>query len=893
MLVGRDAELADLVQRLHRVREDGASLVLLSGPRGAGRSTLLATVAGRHDGPVRRAVGARWEAHRPGAVLAQLAGAPELPPDAVLAAGELLARVATDPDDPVLLVVDDAHHADPHSLQVLSTLVRHHPTCRVLVLLSAATGRGEDVPADVAALLASAPDARLSLAPLDRDGLATLASARGVALAPWLVDRLHRHTGGLPGAVVSLLEELPRSTWNHADPVLPAPQVVAAATRERLTGLDPAARRLVEAAAVLAGDHALALAGRLADLTDTGVWPAVEAATRTGLVELTGPPGAHDLVPADAMVAAAVRAELGEVGTAALHTRAAALVDDPVEALRHRVAATAGPDPQLADELAEVAEGRAAAGAWGEAAGLLTAASRLTEDRLLREARLTRAVDALVGAGEGRSAMSLIPEVESLRETPLRNAVLGYLAILRGRATDAEGRLRRAWDLVNVERDPAVAALISTRHVLHALSRCRWGELVAWADRAVELAGPDDPAAVEATAIRGLGLVGCGRPDEALRAYADVSARVRHGAQAQRVRLGSGWLHVFADELDEGRSELESAVPTDHLGGSARISLWARAWLARAQLLAGEWDQALRTVVGARDLLDTSGIVLARPLLDWTAVQVHALRGDLAAARAALQDAESAPQDYEVMVVPTLLARAALAEAQLDHEGVVRALTPLRTPSMAEAVAEPGYWPWADLLATSLVALGRADDADAVLRPHEERALAQGHRSTRCRLARARARLHAANGDLAAARASFEASLEAVEELPLRLERAGTTYAYGQVLRRAGKRREADTLLTAARDEYVGLGAETYVARCDRELKAGGVHASRGDRGPEELTPQEEAVTELVARGLSNREVAAELYLSTKTVQYHLTRVYAKLGVRSRTELAASRGPTS
>jgi DNA-binding CsgD family transcriptional regulator len=95
-------------------------------------------------------------------------------------------------------------------------------------------------------------------------------------------------------------------------------------------------------------------------------------------------------------------------------------------------------------------------------------------------------------------------------------------------------------------------------------------------------------------------------------------------------------------------------------------------------------------------------------------------------------------------------------------------------------------------------------------------------------------------------------------------------------------------VISTARDLYLSLGAHTYVQRCDRELKAGGLHPMRGPRKVE-LTPQEEAVTVLVAQGLSNREVADELYVSPKTVQYHLTRIYAKLGVRSRAELAGVR----
>ena len=129
-----------------------------------------------------------------------------------------------------------------------------------------------------------------------------------------------------------------------------------------------------------------------------------------------------------------------------------------------------------------------------------------------------------------------------------------------------------------------------------------------------------------------------------------------------------------------------------------------------------------------------------------------------------------------------------------------------------------------------------------------------------------------------------------MDGLPLRYDRARVNFAYGQTLRRAGKRRQADEVISTARELYLSLGAQTFVARCERELKAGGLHQLRGSRDSVDLTPQEDAVTTLVAKGLTNREVAAELYVSPKTVQYHLTRIYAKLGVRSRAELAALRG---
>jgi DNA-binding CsgD family transcriptional regulator len=163
------------------------------------------------------------------------------------------------------------------------------------------------------------------------------------------------------------------------------------------------------------------------------------------------------------------------------------------------------------------------------------------------------------------------------------------------------------------------------------------------------------------------------------------------------------------------------------------------------------------------------------------------------------------------------------------------------------------------------------------------------HRSAQARLGCARGRLHGALGDIHAARRSFEAPLDLLSGLPLRYDTARVNFAFGQTLRRAGKRRQADAVVGTAREIYLSLGAHTYVARCDRELKAGGVHQVRGSRDDVQLTPQEEAFSTLVAQGLSNREVGAELSVSTKTVQYHLTRVYAKLGVRSGSELGALR----
>ena len=156
------------------------------------------------------------------------------------------------------------------------------------------------------------------------------------------------------------------------------------------------------------------------------------------------------------------------------------------------------------------------------------------------------------------------------------------------------------------------------------------------------------------------------------------------------------------------------------------------------------------------------------------------------------------------------------------------------------------------------------------------------------RLARALGRLEAARGRAVEAEAAFGRAVGESERLGLPFQWALVDLAHGQVLRRAGQRRAAAERLSAARERLAGLRARPYVERCEQELAACGLApAKRSEFDPSRLTAQELAVARLVAVGMSNRQVASELFISIKTVQFHLTHIYAKLGVGSRAELAA------
>ncbi|MEV4633736.1 LuxR family transcriptional regulator [Rhodococcus coprophilus] len=886
-MIGRETELAQLEQLLADARAGTPALVLVEGPAGIGKSTLVEHFIGAHkDIAVHTASGAAWESGHRWGVLEQLTDVPAH--DAVGVAHAYLDQI----DGPTVIVVDDAQWSDPESLQALSSTIRRAGERPLLMLWVTLDVLPDDVLDATAQVLTTAGHTRtVRLGPLTAADLARLALHRtGVELSAWTLQQLHDHTRGNPSWVLQLLDETPREQWHRWQARLPAPRRQTGAVRRALTACGPDTRALVESAAVLDSTDSLALVAALAELDDpTG---ALDESHTLGLLSMREQRGVVSLTFPDPLTRAAVADEIGPARWHALHARAATLVDDEGEALFHLVSATPTADEELAHRLDDYAQRRAAEGAWSQAADAFITASRITPERTLRLQRMVRGVDALTGAADLPQAQAFVPEIESMPSGPMRNAVLGYLAVQRGRAAEAHQLLNEAWSLVDPVAEPELAAMICQRLVLHSLARLQGDEVVAWADRASNLLPADEPPVVESQAIRGLGMAMTGRSDDARSSYMSLSESIRLGPQSQRIRMAQGWLALALDRPDWARSELEAAEPTTLRGGSLRISLWAQAWLARTQFTLGAWSDAIRTVDRAAVQLDATGLDLLRPLVHWTGAQVHALRGNWTEAHAHLRMGRAGPIDYALMLVPSCLAAAQFAETTSSYAEVLRNLEPLVAMKHRDAIDEPGMWPWADLYGNALVMTGRVDEADTFLRPHEERAADRGHLSAQARLGYVRGRIQGSRGDIDAAVESFESALDRIATLPLSYDRARINFAYGQTLRRAARRRDADAVIRTARDIYATLGATSYVERCDRELKAGGLKTDLEQVGHHRtdltaLTPQERAVAALVAAGHTNKEVAGELFLSVKTVQYHLTRVYSKFGIRSRSELAA------
>src|SRR6185312_3966691 len=294
------------------------------------------------------------------------------------------------------------------------------------------------------------------------------------------------------------------------------------------------------------------------------------------------------------------------------------------------------------------------------------------------------------------------------------------------------------------------------------------------------------------------------------------------------------------------------------------------------------------TIDEAVSLQERTGMETIRPLLHGIATRIHALRGNWDLVARHLNDGRANLENYPIMILPYRTALAYAAEARTDYDGVLRALEPLLEMVHGRGIDEPGFWPWQDVYANALVMKDRVEEADLFLQPFEAAAAERDRKSEIARLSYVRGRILGARGQIDDATEAFERGLESLSSLNMPYERSRVYFAYGQTLRRAGKRREAASVLSRAREEFDVLGSDTYVKRCERELQACGSAISRTDEeGLHSLTAQEQAVAELVAAGNTNKQASEELFVSIKTVQYHLTRIYAKLGVGSRTELAA------
>ncbi len=873
-IVGRDDELAVLRAELDSVRAGRARVVLLEGPAGIGKTTLAEHfVAGLADARVLRASGDEFETEVELGLLEQLLrGSGPLAGAGHVEAGARLLQALSElqADGPAVLVVDDVQWADEASLRALSFAIRRLVEDAVLVLLA---GRElERIPE----ALRKAADGRtgrtLTVAPLDAGDIRALAAELGVELSVAAARRLREHSAGNALPARALLAEVPAQLWAEPGAALPAPRSFAALVAQRLAATPGDAVRLLEAACVLGLHAPLALAADVAGVADP--LAALDAPVAAELVRLDDGPAGPELRFAHPLIRASVYQQLLPARRAELHAAAATAVTDEWTALGHRVAASPGADAALAEDLDAFAGRCARAQAWAPAVPALVAASRLSDTRAGRERRLLAAVETAMYAGDTPRAQALAAGTGGFAPGPLLDAVLAYVAIGAGRRGEAEERLERAWRLVDPGVDAALAGRIAERTAFVSIIRLRAGDAVEWAQRAGALAG-EEAGRARAAGWRALGLHWSGRRDAAYEALAGAPAGAHRGS-----------LLLADDDLAGARAALQGETARPVPSRSLIVAARALASHARVEFAAGRWDDAALLAHRAQVLAAEAADVAAQAPAGWAAALVPAARGDAADCAALAGELAALPAVFENHVAEVALGRAELAAAQGRPDEVVRLLGPLAQLGHRDAVDHPGHWPWAAPYADALVALGRLAEADAVAGAHEAIAARHGLGSAIARIARVRGRLEAARGDAPAADAAHRRALEAVPA-GMPYERALCELTQGGFLRRWGRRRAAAAALEAAGDTFAALGAEPMLARATRELDACGLTPAK--RGPgadrSRLTPQERAIAQLAAAGHSNREVAAELLLSLKTVERHLTHVYRKLGIESRAAL--------
>lgn len=890
VFVGRSPELQLLRVNLAWAGAGQPRVVVVEGPAGIGKSALtrafLADV-----GPEVRSLTSSGDAAESGmafGVVDQLlTGAAQEgqtfePSTDPLDAGAQLVDVlgALQEAGPALVVVDDAHWADAPSMQALTFALRRLHADRVMVLIARRDGPPEL--SDGVRRLVDARGQHLRLGGLDAVALAELAVRSGAGRLPVAAaERFRHHTDGSPLHAKALLEQLdPAELRREAGP-LPAPRSYAMVVVSRLASCAAATEALVTAAAVLGERCELPAAARVAGLDDPA--QALEEAVVANLLEGADVATAGAIAFVHPLIRAAVYHDLGPARRAGLHARAGTVTFGST-ALDHRVAATLVDDPDLARQLVDQAATEARGGAWVVAAGHLAAAARLAPDPVDRERFVLEAASAYLRGGETAKATSLLEEVTT--DSAPRRSLLGQLALVSGRLDEARHHLEAAWDV-----DPQLAASVAIQLGHLGLLQARSEEAVRWGRRALEAAGDDAGTRSAALSVVALGLGVAGRGEEALGLLdqGPVAPSEVTAGNADWV-FARGVVRYYTEDLRAAGADL-AAVSLAGPGGLVRTRINGLACLAKTEYRMGRWDDSVGHADLAVSLAEDADHVWAFAFCRAVATMVLAARGDWAraVAHADAAAASAGASGTAVDLAYAASARAQVAFAQGDPAAVVAAVEPVVELWRPDGFSEPSFLPWREQYADALVSLGRFAEAEEALAQLETLARSRGRRSSLAGATRVRGRIEAARGHGEAAESAFEDALALLDGVPTPFYRALVEEAHGRFLRRQGQRRAAAAHLRSALATFADLGARPFLDSCDRELAACGLSPSpRTHPAAARLTPQELATARLAASGCTNREVAAELVVSVKTVEYHLGHVYAKLGIPSRHRLAAA-----
>jgi DNA-binding CsgD family transcriptional regulator len=899
VLVGRQAERARIDELLERARRGRSGTLIVRGEPGIGKTSLLAyAAAAAGDMAVVQTRGVKSEAELVFSGLLDacrplLPHLPELPgvtagalrvafkleagesPDRLAIGAATLGLLAAAAESrPLLVLVDDAHWVDEPSTDALLFAARRLQADAIAMLIALRHEEG--------AHLETAGLDELLLGGLSRTDAAALFV--GEEIAPSVAERLYAVTGGNPLGLLELPTTLTAAQLSGAEPLS---EPVSIGTRleqafggqlDRLEKRDRAA--LVLAAASSSGDLAI-----LADAaTGAGLDAAAfERAEDAGLVRLSTRE-LHFRHPL-------IRSALHQTASASERRRAQRLLADAFthagdeeRAAWHAAAAAFGPDGEIARRLEAVGRDSRRRGAHVAAADAFERAAQLTEDRDRRERRLLAAAESFWTAGRTDRARSLIEEMLPQVADALRAELLALRGQIEHSSGDAGAACRLLLDsAVVVEEHDAGRAVNALSLAFEAALKAGDPEMgLEVARRLRGVATRSGRGAFLATLISGVADVVAGEQDRgAALVHKALSLAEANLAPDDEHRLH--WISFAAtwglNDFDYARKLMEPLIERLRAKGNLAVLPGELTWASWTYLCCGRVREAEAAAAEALSLAGASGqrsvAMTAQMLLSWLA----AIRGDHQAcvenARESLALATRLHLTQHQLIAERSLGLLALGEGRFDD--AVRTLSEARSLADTQGLRAQFHALRADLV-EALLRSGRRQDAAAeaaTLTPStvpNDRAITE----------RAHALLEQDGFE-----ARFRTALDWHGQGQDVFEEARTQFCFGERLRRERQRHEARKHLREALATFDLLGARPWAERAAAELGATGEHYQRRDPGAvERLTPQELQVALQVAEGKANRDAAAALFLSPKTVEFHLTRVYRKLNVRSRAELA-------
>jgi DNA-binding CsgD family transcriptional regulator len=910
MLVGRSAECAALERLTADARQGRSATLVLRGEPGIGKSALLRYAADQAKGvTVVQARGMESEAelafsgladltrpllgHLPGlpkvqaaALKAALALGPPVSGDRfTIAVATLTLLGAAAERRPLFVIVDDAHWLDGPSAEVIGFVARRLQAEGIVLLLALRDGEVSSV--DVTGLAELAVQ---GLDPVDAEAL--LRQQHTAPIVAGVAAQLARATGGNPLALLevpSLLSPEQLAGTVPLEEPLPAGDSIQRAFLRRVAKLAKLTlTALLVAAASDSGELSLiaTAAGQLgADTT------ALEAAEAAGLVRLgrLGVEFRHPLLRASIYHGATPQARRDAHRALATTYQQAGDAD---RAAWQLAAATITPDPEVAQALEQTGLRAQARGGYAAAAHALEHAAQLSPDPNQRTNRLQGAAEAYWFAGHLDHAIEVLDQALPLTTDARQRATLQHL---RGQIEPLRGDMPAAYELLLdaaeqiATTDHEKAVLMLADGVMPCISIGRIPTALNTARRAYKLANDASPATqAYATIALGVALVCVGQAHEGYPLILrSLELLQREGHSTLRAALaGFGMTTaVWVEDWKQAQQVLDHAIGLARAQSAPGMLLpYNLGILSDWHFRAGRWEEASADATEGVGLARDTGqlSVLAYNLV--CLARVDAARGKEESCRANLAEALNLAGLYDIGSIKVHahatsglleLGLGRLAEAIDRLQLVADLLAPM-------GLGEPAAVQWAPDYIEACARTGKVEEATKALEAFQHQAEATG----RTWALAATARCHGLLADPSDAETVFAEAYRWHQHTTMPFELARTQLCHGQQLRRAKQRTAARERLRTALATFEQLGARPWADQARAELQATGETARRrAQPATSRLTPQEFQVARLVAEGRSNRDIAAALFLSPKTVEFHLGSIHRKLGTSSRPQL--------